>query len=149
MISTVAGWCAFANSFVFKEPVVNYSGDFPFLWDEITVPVRHTSDPNLARKILEKIADEVVGEYAEYAQNAWKEMVKKYLIEDARVKPMITIVVDENWITYTIRYVVDFKKRRGTKDEIFNKILDEFNKTNGKVSFASAAQEITLVNTES
>ena len=76
-------------------------------------------------------------------------MVKKYLIEDARVKPMITIVVDENWITYTIRYVVDFKKRRGTKDEIFNKILDEFNKTNGKVSFASAAQEITLVNTES
>ena len=149
MISTVAGWCAFANSFVFKEPVVNYSGDFPFLWDEITVPVRHTSDPNLARKILEKIADEVVGEYAEYAQNARKEMVKKYLIEDARVKPMITIVVDENWITYTIRYVVDFKKRRGTKDEIFNKILDEFNKTNGKVSFASAAQEITLVNTES
>ena len=24
-----------ANSFVFKEPVFNYSGDFPFLWDEI------------------------------------------------------------------------------------------------------------------
>jgi small-conductance mechanosensitive channel len=23
-----------ANSFVFKEPVFNYSGDFPFLWDE-------------------------------------------------------------------------------------------------------------------
>jgi small-conductance mechanosensitive channel len=29
-----------ANSFVFKEPVFNYSGDFPFLWDEITVPVK-------------------------------------------------------------------------------------------------------------
>ena len=27
-----------ANSFVFKEPVFNYSGDFPFVWDEITVP---------------------------------------------------------------------------------------------------------------
>lgn len=28
-----------ANSFVFKEPVFNYSGDFPFLWDEVIVPV--------------------------------------------------------------------------------------------------------------
>jgi small-conductance mechanosensitive channel len=33
-----------ANSFVFKEPVFNYSGDFPFLWDEITVPVKYGSD---------------------------------------------------------------------------------------------------------
>jgi small-conductance mechanosensitive channel len=29
-----------ANSFVYKEPVFSYSGDFPFLWDEIKVPVR-------------------------------------------------------------------------------------------------------------
>ena len=33
-----------ANSFVFKEPGSNYSGDFPFLWDEITLPVRYGSD---------------------------------------------------------------------------------------------------------
>ena len=33
-----------ANSFVFREPVFNYSTDFPFLWDEITVPVKHGSD---------------------------------------------------------------------------------------------------------
>jgi len=28
-----------ANSYVFKEPVFNYSGDFPFLWDEIKIPI--------------------------------------------------------------------------------------------------------------
>ena len=38
-----------ANSFVFKEPVFNYSADFPFLWDEITLPVRYGSDWKLAR----------------------------------------------------------------------------------------------------
>ena len=32
-----------ANSFVFKEPVFNYSGDFPFLWDEIMVPRSSTA----------------------------------------------------------------------------------------------------------
>jgi small-conductance mechanosensitive channel len=28
-----------ASSFVFKEPVFNYSYDFPFLWDEIKIPI--------------------------------------------------------------------------------------------------------------
>ena len=32
-----------ANSFIFKEPVFNYSADFPFLWDEIKLPVRYGS----------------------------------------------------------------------------------------------------------
>ena len=41
-----------ANSFVFKEPVFNYSGDFPFLWDEIVLPVRYGSDWKLAREML-------------------------------------------------------------------------------------------------
>lgn len=134
-----------ANSFVFKEPVVNYSGDFPFLWDEITVPVRHSSDAGLARKILEDVAEEVVGEYSTIAQKSWKDMVKKFLIEDARVKPMVTMVFDENWITFTLRYVVDFKKRRGTKDLLFRRVFEEIAKTNGKVGIASAAQEITIM----
>jgi len=48
-----------ANSFVFKEPVFNYSGDFPFLWDEIKIPVKYGSDHKLAREILERVAADV------------------------------------------------------------------------------------------
>ena len=33
-----------SNSFVFKEPVYNYSADFPFLWDEIKIPVQYGSN---------------------------------------------------------------------------------------------------------
>ncbi len=43
-----------ANSFVFKEPVFNYSGEFPFLWDEIMVPIKYGSDYKQARRILEE-----------------------------------------------------------------------------------------------
>lgn len=43
------------NSFVFKEPVLNYSSDFPFLWDEMKVPVRHGSDFELAGSVFKKI----------------------------------------------------------------------------------------------
>ncbi len=127
-----------ANSFVFKEPVFNYSGDFPFLWDEITVPVKYGGDHHLARKILLEVATRVVGEYSTSAAVAWQDFSKQYLLEDAFTDPMVTLIANDNWMDFTVRYVVSFKRRRGTKDALFTLILDEFAKTDRKVEFASA-----------
>ncbi len=126
-----------ANSFVFKEPVYNYSADFPFVWDEISLPIKYGSDHHLAREILYRVADEVVGEYVEQAQASWSKMVRKYLIEHARVKPMVTLVTNHNWIEFTLRYVVNYKYRRVKKDELFTRTLDEYLATNGRVEYAS------------
>jgi small-conductance mechanosensitive channel len=126
-----------ANSFVFKEPVFNYSADFHFLWDEITVPVKYGSDYHLAREILLSIAQEEVSSYIPHAQKDWELMVRKFMIEKASVEPMVTMVANDNWIEFTVRYVIDFKKRRSTKDILFTKILDAFQATNGAVSIAS------------
>jgi small-conductance mechanosensitive channel len=131
-----------ANSFVFKEPVFNYSGDFPFLWDEIAVPIKYGSDHLLARQILQDVVDEVIGDYSRRATESWQAMVKKYLVEEASVKPVITLALNDNWMEYTIRYVVDFKKRRGTKDQLFTQLLDEFVKTNGRVAIASTTIQL-------
>ena len=131
-----------ANSFVFKEPVFNYSGDFHFLWDEIVIPVKYGSDYKLAREIFGKIADEITGEYTIAARDAWKEMVNKYLVEDAKVEPMIFLIANDNWMEFTVRYVVDYKKRRITKDQLFTRILEEIDKTDGRVSIASTTLQI-------
>lgn len=133
-----------ANSFVFKEPVFNYSSDFPFLWDEITIPLKHGSDYNFARKMISGIAEEIVGEYTEKARSHWDGMVKNYRIEDARIEPLITLTADENWITFTLRYVVDYKSRRAKKDQLFSRLLDVISENSDKVSIASAAMDITL-----
>jgi small-conductance mechanosensitive channel len=134
-----------ANSFVFKEPVFNYSGDFPFLWDEITVPVKYGSDYRMAREMFNNVAQEILGKYADQAAAAWKDMVKRYLIEDAAVKPMVTMIFNDNWVEYTIRYVVDYKKRRGTKDILFSRLIEEIEKSGGKISLASATFELVGV----
>lgn len=126
-----------ANSFVFKEPVFNYSGDFPFLWDEITVPVKYGSDYRLAREILQKIADDALGGLVPEAQKTWQGMVNKYRIEDARIEPMVTLIANDNWMEFTIRYVTDYKRRRSTKDILFTRILEEVDAAGGKVSLAS------------
>jgi len=131
-----------ANSFVFKEPVFNYSGEFPFLWDEITVPVKYGCDHHLARELLLRVAGEVVGQNAASAKGAWKQLVQRYLIEDAKVDPMVTMVANDNWMEFTLRYLVDFKKRRATKDQLFSRILDEIAASDGRVALASATFQI-------
>ncbi|ANV85406.1 transporter [Picosynechococcus sp. PCC 7003] len=127
-----------ANSFVFKEPVFNYSGDFPFLWDEIKIPVKYGSNPQLAREILDRVLNEVVSEEIVLsAKKYWQKMLKKYLIENAKIEPRVTLFLTDNWMEFTLRYVVNYKQRRSIKDQLFTQILDAFTKTQGQVSIAS------------
>jgi small-conductance mechanosensitive channel len=134
-----------ANSFVFKEPVFNYSRDFPFLWDEIVVPVRYGSDYRKARTLLEQVAEDITGDYARGAKASWKTMTAKYIIEDAGVESMVTLLANDNWMEFTVRYVVDYRRRRSTKDTLFQRVLEEIDRTKGKVALASATFELVGV----
>ncbi len=127
-----------ANSFVFKEPVVNYSSDFPFLWDEIKLPISYGCDYQYTREMLNDVANRIVGGYTETALKEWDVMVKKYMIEDATTAPMVSIIANDNWVEFTLRYVTDYKRRRFTKDRLFTEILEAADASNGKVKFASA-----------
>lgn len=132
-----------ANSFVFKEPVFNYSGDFPFLWDEISIPVKTISDYEYTQKTFYGILLDEVGEFSNTSQRAWDQMIGKYSLENAKVQPSISASFDENWITFTLRYVVDYKSRRGTKSVLYERILKAIKSSEGRVEVASAAFEIT------
>ena len=134
-----------ANSFIFKEPVYNYSADFPFLWDELVIPVRYGSNHALARKLFSEVLTEVTGEFATASKEVWTQMTHRYLVEDARVDPMVTMVANDNWVEYTLRYVVDYKKRRLTKDQITVKLLDAIDQTRGQIRLGSQTIELVAV----
>lgn len=135
-----------ANSFVFKEPVFNYSGDFPFLWDELRLPVRYGSDHRLVRRILETIGAEVASDVlTDAVRQAWAEMLQKYLLEHARIDHQVTLVLTDNWMEFTLRYVVDVKKRRLIKDQIYTRILEEFERFSPRVSLSSTTMEVVAL----
>ncbi len=131
-----------ANNFVFKEPVFNYSGEFPFLWDEITLPVKYGSDWKYAQTMLRGIVDEVLVDYAKEVHASWEHLVREYRLEDAKVEPMITLRATDNWIEFTIRYVVNYRKRRWMKDHLFTRILEEIDKSENRIRLASATFEM-------
>lgn len=134
-----------ANSFVFKEPVFNYSTDFPFLWDEIKIPVKFSSDYSMAKTIIEDVAGDVIGDYCQQAQEHWKKMVRKYMIENASTDTMVTMVATDNWIEFTVRYVVDYQRRRTTKNQLFTSILTALNEVKDEIQLASATMDISAI----
>ncbi|GHC59271.1 mechanosensitive ion channel family protein [Ulvibacter litoralis] len=134
-----------SNAFVFKGPVYNYSKDFPFVWDEFNLPIRYGSDIELAKTIIVKIASETLSEYVSQSISEWSQVVNKYYIENAQVDPTLAITMTDNWIQFNLRYIVDYKKRRYTKNILNELIGKEIQKTNGKVQLASATFEIVRV----
>ncbi len=131
-----------ANSFIFKEPVFNYSGDFPFLWDEIKIPIQYGSNYEKTTEILMSIGKDVAGELTQQSREKWIMLQNKYRLEDAQTEPMVSLVANDNWVEYTLRYVVSFKKRRFTKTELFTRILKAVENTQGEIKFASATFEL-------
>lgn len=131
-----------ANSAVLKEPVFNYSADFPFVWDEITLPVKYGSDWQFARNMLRGLVNEVLSGYASEVKDSWLRMLRQYRLEEANVEPMITLKATDNWIEFTVRYVVDYRKRRWMRDHLFTRILEEIDKSENRIRLASATFEM-------
>lgn len=131
-----------ANSFVFKEPVYNYSGDFPFLWDEIKIPIQFGSNYEKTNQLLLQVGKEVAGHLSDQSKEKWSALQNKFRLEDAQTEPMVSLIANDNWVEFTLRYVVNYKRRRATKTELFMRILKAVDETKGEIRFASATFQL-------
>jgi len=131
-----------SNAFVFKGPVYNYSRDFPFVWDEIDIPVHYKSDLEMAREIILELARTQLTDYVKESVERWKEVVAKYYVEDALVEPSLSLKLTDNWAEFNLRYIVDYKRRRATKNELSRGIVKAISESNERVKLASSSIEI-------
>lgn len=131
-----------ANSFVFKAPVFNYSGEFPFLWDEIKIPISYGSNYIKAKEIILHAGKSIAGDLSTQSREKWVTLQQKYRLEDSQTESMVSLIANDNWVEYTLRYVVSYKRRRLTKTELFTKILTDIEATNGEIKFASATFQL-------
>jgi small-conductance mechanosensitive channel len=134
-----------SNAFVFKGAIYTYSLDFPFIWDEIDIPVRYGSDTELAKQIIVSVASEILSEYTLASKKRWEMVVNKFYIEDAIVEPTRAVTLTDNWANYNLRYIVDYKKRRMTQHLLHDSIHQKINETKGKVLLASATIEVVRI----
>jgi small-conductance mechanosensitive channel len=124
------------NSTVLKGSVFNYSQGFHFIWDEIKVSFTTTSDCQLAREVLLRVAKEAIGEYLVEAQTSWKAMSDNYRSANPPLEPTVALIVNAGSLEFTVSYVVDYTKRNAMQDQLFTKIVEESANSKGRLQWA-------------
>ena len=123
------------NHKVFSESLANYTSDFEFIWNEIQVLLTFESDWKAAKKILETVINDVSSEFIDQAKEQIKRASKSYLIEFRYLTPIVYTDVKDSGINLTVRYLTNPRRRRGTSEVVWERILDEFAQ-NENIDFA-------------
>jgi small-conductance mechanosensitive channel len=132
------------NNIVLKNSIFNYSQGFRFIWDQIKVVFTLTSDAGLARAMLLRVANEVIGEYLVEAQNSWNAVSDDYRSQNPPIEPVVALAVNAGSLEFTVNYVVDYTKRTTMQDRLFAKIVDEVANSQGHLAWSSSG--VTIVN---
>jgi small-conductance mechanosensitive channel len=127
------------NSTVLRGSVFSYSQGFRFVWDEINVLFKITSDCQLAKAMLLQAANEAIGEYLVEAQSSWKVMSDNYESANPPLEPTVALVVNAGSLEFTVSYVVNYTKRTAMKDQLFTKIVEKVANSDGRLEWASSA----------
>jgi small-conductance mechanosensitive channel len=130
-----------ANRAVFADPVYNYTQHWHYLWDEIMIPVTYASDWRRAGEIMLEHGQAYSVHLQAEAQAGLRKMVDHYLVHDTPVEPALYIVMTDNWVEMTLRYVVDARERRKVKGQLHQELLQHF-ESEPNITVASATFEI-------
>ncbi len=100
------------NGLVITTPVFNYTKDFTFIWDEITIPLTYQSDWKEAISVFSAIAEKHTAEMIVDAQRSIEQVGTRYYFIKKSVEPSVYLTTTSSWIEVTVRYVSDVRRRR-------------------------------------
>jgi small-conductance mechanosensitive channel len=130
------------NGVILSGVVQNYTRDFDFIWDEISVPITYDSDWNAANAMILDIVKRETKEIVDNAEKNMAQIEEKYYVTKRSLQPAIFLTLTDNWITFDIRYVTEVRQRRVLHDKLSRLILAEIEKSE-KVKIASSTLDIT------
>ncbi len=111
------------NGAIFNEPVYNYTRDFPYLWEELVLPVGYESDRRRAEHILLAAArDHAIVDDVDAARSL-AFMKSRYAMADASLEPAVYWRITDNWLELSLRFLVPQRGVREIKDAMSRDIL--------------------------
>ena len=117
------------NGKIFLENLVNYTQGFNYIWNEIGVLITFESNWQKAKKILTQIVNNFPDMITEKMQKQIKKASEKFLLSNIDLSPKVYTDVKDSGVLLTIRYLCEPNKRRKTAQDIWERILIEFNKS--------------------
>lgn len=125
------------NSVVLSAHVTNFSRDeFPYVWNELSIQVAYETDLAFAEERMQTVAEKYLGDEMAAAVERFRRQLAGTAVDmEVQDAPSVNSKVQESWVELRLRYLV--RPRRGAKvrDELYDRILDEFNEHPDRVAF--------------
>ncbi|HYX37103.1 MAG TPA: mechanosensitive ion channel domain-containing protein [Oligoflexus sp.] len=129
------------NSKIFDEPVYNYTREFDYIWEEMSLPVSYTADRKRAEEILLEAAARHQAPIDELKQEDIKELQRRYYVVNLEdFQPRVFYRMTDNWLELSVRFITDTHGVRGVKDKMAREMLDAMEASG--IGVASATFEL-------
>ena len=141
----------FPNNEVLTGTVVNLTGDFPYVWDELAVAVANESNLSESMRVIERVATELLGDYMREPAQQYERILRDADLEySVATHPEIYVSLNESWTDVIVRYLVGSRERRKWKSQLSLKIMEELNRAEhkGQIKAVYPRQQVQFVNAE-
>jgi len=128
------------NDKVFDEPVYNYTHEFPYIWDEMRVPVRYQDDRAKAQHILLDAAQRHAVTEDKIGTDEVKRLHERFGINLGEIDPRVYWRITDNWLELTVRFLAPDHGIRDIKDRMSRDILAALDQA--KIGIASGTYAV-------
>jgi small-conductance mechanosensitive channel len=138
----------FPNNEVLTGSIVNYTRDFDFVWDELSVSIAPESDLRYAAEVAERVAGGLLRDYMAEPAARYRTILQRAGLPDGvSAEPTLYFSMTDWSINLTIRYLVGARERRKWKSELVANITEAFGQPEhaGKIITVYPRQQIQFV----
>jgi small-conductance mechanosensitive channel len=129
------------NDKIFDSAVYNYTREFPYLWDEMHIPISYDADRGRAEQILLDATRRHTQRITELSRDAMDELLRRFVLkEPTELEPRVYWRLTDNWLELTVRFIAEETGVRGLKDRISRDVLAGFDAAG--LGLASGTYEI-------
>lgn len=129
-----------SNAQIFEMPVYNYSRDFPYIWEEMHIPISYKDDRRRAEQIMLEAVRRHTSDIINMAHPEMERLHRIYFIAEPDLEPRVFLRITDNWVELTVRFLCANRDIRGLKDSISREILSGFEAS--KIGIASSTYDI-------
>lgn len=129
-----------SNAKIFEEPVYNYTRDFPYIWEELRLPLRYTDDRNRAEAILLAAAARYCVDPSALSEKSAQTLERRFDLRRPDFAPRVYCGLTSNYLELTVRFAVHDHGTRAIKDAMTRDILDEL----GRAGITVATQVLRI-----
>ncbi len=129
-----------SNAKIFSEPVYNYTRDFPFIWEEMVIPITFKADSAKVEAIMLSAAADHAVNADSIAADARLDLQERFGVTPIDLVPKVYFRITDNWLELTVRFLVSTHGVRNVKDAMSRRVVVELDKAG--IGIASATYDI-------